>query len=79
MVVEPLLLLKLIIYCFSVLFGVLVHMDGTAGGTATVLRIMTNEDKPSRLLTSRLLLGRLHDRAVSATSIVCFSASFTFL
>ena len=79
MVAEPLLLLKLIIYCFSVLFGVLVNMAGTAGGTATVLRIMTDKDKPSGLLASGLLLGRLHDCAVSAACSVCLSASFTFL
>ena len=79
MVAEPLLLLKLIIYCFGVLFGILVHVDGAAGWTATVLRIMTDEDKPTRLLTTGLLLGCLHDRAVSTICIVCLSASFTFL
>ena len=55
------------------------HVDGAAGWTATVLRIMPNEDKPSRLLASGLLLGRLNHRVVSTTGIVCLSASFTLL
>ena len=55
------------------------HVDGAAGWTATVLRIMPNEDKPSRLLASRLLLGRLNHRVVSTTGIVCLSPSLALL
>ena len=55
-------------------------MDGPAGWTASILRIVPDEDHPARLLAIGLRLGRLHDRiVVGIARMACLSASFTFL